>query len=195
MKGFFWKCERISGVNKYWFTISSESKADVEKLCDSNLVLPVVYDEQHQTYWQDLPFACDSFTPPRPFSEAFLTSVSEQMRLPRMLHTVSGTHFAQGYTNKTTEKINVEGMREDCENINLNYKLSDAFRSDVFGSEMKGFFYKCEKVGDKNKYWFTIGSESRSDIKKLCDPSTTYPIVYDAQHDTYWQDFPFTCDS
>lgn len=42
-------------------------------------------------------------------------------------------------------------------------------------------------------YWFTIASGDPAQIDKLCDPATPYPIVYDAQHDTYWREEPFTC--
>jgi hypothetical protein len=85
-------------------------------------------------------------------------------------------------------------MRADCENINLDKKLAADFRSDVFGPGVKGFFYRCERVAwDTNKYWFTISSADRTQIDELCDPATEYPIVYDAQHDTYWLDEPFTC--
>merc|ERR1712194_457557 len=118
---------------------------------------------------------------------AFLGSVAKSMRLPAKAYTVSGTHFAQGFIAADAQVINVAGMQADCDNINLNMKLSASFRSDVFGPGMKGYFYKCEKVGDKNKYWFTISDRRRSDMNKLCSRSTVYPIVYDSQHDTYWR--------
>merc|ERR1712232_1182477 len=98
-------------------------------------------------------------------------------------------------TTKDAGDIFATGMAADCENINLNKKLSTNFRDDVFASPMKGFFYRCEKVGDKNKYWFTVSSNSKSGMEKLCNSGTEFPIVYDAQHDTYWRDEPFACDS
>ena len=38
-----------------------------------------------------------------------------------------------------------------------------------------------------------IGAADPAQIEKLCDPATTYQLVYDKQHDTYWIDEPFTC--
>eukprot|EP00931_Biecheleriopsis_adriatica_P104174 TRINITY_DN788_c0_g1_i10.p1 TRINITY_DN788_c0_g1~~TRINITY_DN788_c0_g1_i10.p1 ORF type:complete len:454 (+),score=110.90 TRINITY_DN788_c0_g1_i10:83-1444(+) len=128
--------------------------------------------------------------------DTFLRSVADQIELPKNVFTASGTHFAQGYHDKAGEEINPEGMFQDCYNINLNKKLSHGFRKDVFTSgNLTGFFYHCERVGDRNKYWFTIAAESEAEIKKLCDDSTKYPIVYDAQHATWWKDFPFTCEN
>merc|ERR1719284_886615 len=124
---------------------------------------------------------------------AFLETVTSEVGLPSNAYTVSGTHFAQGYTTEDAAEVNAAGMQADCDNINLNKKLSASFRSDVFGPGVKGFFHKCEKVGDKNKYWFTISTRSHSDVVQLCDANTTYPIVYDEQHNTYWRDDPFTC--
>jgi hypothetical protein len=130
--------------------------------------------------------------PPSP--SPLLGEVAEQIALPERTWTAWGTHTAKGYTTEAAETVNVEGMKADCENINLNKKLSADFRSDVFGPGVKGFFYRCERVApDTNKYWFTISSADRSQIDKLCDPNTEYPIVYDQQHDTYWIDEPFTC--
>jgi hypothetical protein len=123
-----------------------------------------------------------------------LAEVAEQIALPERTWTAWGTHTAKGYTTESAETVNVKGMKADCENINLNKKLSADFRSDVFGPGVKGFFYRCERVApDTNKYWFTISSADRSQIDKLCDPDTEYPIVYDRQRDTYWIDEPFTC--
>ena len=123
-----------------------------------------------------------------------LAEVAEQIALPKRTWTAWGTHTAKGYTTKAAKTVNVRGMRADCENINLNKKLAANFRGDVFGPGVKGFFYRCERAArDTNKYWFTISSADRAQIDKLCDPNTEYPIVYDAQHDTYWLDQPFTC--
>jgi hypothetical protein len=84
-------------------------------------------------------------------------------------------------------------MKADCDNINLNKKLAADFRGDVFGPGMKGSFYECQAAGpDTDKYWLTISSADQAQIDKLCDPATTYPIVHDDQHDTYWIDEPFT---
>ncbi|UKY54594.1 hypothetical protein [Streptomyces inhibens] len=125
-----------------------------------------------------------------------LAEVAEQIALPARTWTASGTHTAKGYTTQAAETVSVEGMKADCDNINLNKKLAGDFRSDVFGSGMKGFFYKCQRVGPgTNKYWFTISSANQAQMHKLCDPSTKYPIVHDEQHDTYWIDEPFTCTS
>jgi len=115
------------------------------------------------------------------------------MDLPEDAYTVSGTHLAQGYLTQGSTEVYAVGMQADCDNINLNKKLSPSFRPDVFGDDLQGFFYKCEKVGDKNKYWFTASTHSHSAVVKLCDVHTTYPIVYDSQHNTYWRDEPFTC--
>ncbi|WP_330305267.1 MULTISPECIES: hypothetical protein [unclassified Streptomyces] len=123
-----------------------------------------------------------------------LAKVARQIALPAKTWTASGTHTAKGYTTKAAQTVNVEGMKADCVNINLNKKLSADFRSDVFGPGMKGFFYKCQKVRpDTNQYWFTISSADRTQIDRLCDPATRYPIVHDGQHDAYWIDEPFTC--
>lgn len=131
---------------------------------------------------------------PAPPRSPFLAEVAEQIDLPARAWTASGTHRAKGYTTEAAETISVEGMKADCDNINLNKKLAADFRSDVFGSGMKGFFYKCRRIGpDTNKYWFTISSADHAQIDKLCDPHTRYPVVHDEQHDTYWIDEPFTC--
>lgn len=123
-----------------------------------------------------------------------LAEVAEQIALPAHTWTAMGTHTAKGFTTEAAETTSVEGMKADCDNINLNKKLAADFRSDVFGRGMKGFFYKCQKVRPyTNKYWFTISSADQAQIDKLCDPTTKYPIVYDEQHDTYWIDEPFTC--
>jgi len=125
-----------------------------------------------------------------------LTEVAEQIALPARTWTASGTHTAQGYTTEAAKTISVDGMKADCDNINLNKKLAADFRSDVFGPGMKGFFPKCQRVAPgTNKYWFTISSADRAQIDKLCDPRTTYPVVHDEQHRTYWIDKPFTCTS
>lgn len=125
-----------------------------------------------------------------------LAEVAKQIALPVRTWTAFGTHTAKGYMTEAAETTSVEGMKADCDNINLNKKLTADFRSDVFGHGMKGFFYKCQRISpDINKYWFTISSAEQAQINKLCDPTTKYPIVYDKQHDTYWMDEPFTCTS
>ena len=64
----------------------------------------------------------------------------------------------------------------------------------MFGPGVFGFFDKCENISpDTNEYWFTIAAADKAQIDKLCDPATTYQLVYDQQHDTYWIDEPFTC--
>merc|ERR1711972_150984 len=195
LKGFFYKCKKVGNQNKYWFTISSADVGSMIKLCDPNTQYPIVYDSQHDTFWKDMPFSCfgaPSYAKNFAHSE-FLEMMAKEMHLPENAYTVSGTHFAQGYTTAGAAEVNLEGMQADCDNINLNKKLSPSFRPDVFGPGLKGFFYKCERIGDRNKNWFTISTRSHSDVVKLCDPNTTYPIVYDSQHNTYWRDEPFTC--
>jgi len=196
VKGFFHKCRKVGNKNKYWFTISTPSVGTMIKLCDNQTEYPIVHDEQHDTYWRDLPFKCHG-APNYALdisSSTFLVNVGRALSLPKDAYTVSGTHFAQGYTSENATEVSPAGMKADCDNININKKLSADFRSDVFGPGMKGFFYKCEKVGNKNKYWFTISTRSHSNVVKLCDNQTTYPIVHDAQHDTYWRDEPFSCE-
>lgn len=59
LKGFFYKCEKIApDTNKYWFTISSADRAQIDKVCDPATAYPIVYDQQHDTYWLDEPFSC-----------------------------------------------------------------------------------------------------------------------------------------
>ena len=125
-----------------------------------------------------------------------LTRIAQQIALPAKAWTASGTHTAKGYTTKTAETTSVAGMKADCDNINLNRKLVANFRRDVFGQGMKSFFFKCQRVDPHtNKYWFTISTADRAQIDKLCDPATTYPIVHDQQHATFWIDEPFMCTS
>ena len=89
----------------------------------------------------------------------FLTEIAEQVGLPAQVWTASGTHTARGYTSAAAQTTSVEGMRADCDNINLNKKLSTDFLSGVFGPGLIGFFYKCENISaDTNKYWFTIAA-------------------------------------
>jgi hypothetical protein len=40
---------------------------------------------------------------------------------------------------------------------------------------------------------YTSAAADPAQIDKLCDPATTYQLVYDKQHATYWIDEPFTC--
>jgi hypothetical protein len=123
-----------------------------------------------------------------------LDDVAAQIALPDPAWTATGTHTARGYTTQGAAKTSAAGMKADCDNINLNKKLAADFRSDVFGPGMKGFFFKCEAIApDTNKYWFTISSADPTQIDRLCDPATAYPIVYDSQHNTWWIDEPFTC--
>ena len=124
----------------------------------------------------------------------FLAVIAAQTGLPAPRWTASGVHTAKGYTTAAAQTTSVAGMKADCDNINLNRKLSTDFLRDVFGPGLIGFFYRCENISpDTNQYWFTITSGDPAQIDKLCDPATQYPIVYDAQHDTYWRDEPFTC--
>lgn len=123
-----------------------------------------------------------------------LSSISEQLFLPASTWSANGTHTAKGFTTESADTANAEGLKQDCDNINLNKKLAVDFRSDVLGSGVTGFFYKCEKVtADTNKYWFTISAGDKAQIDKLCDSVTTYPIVYDKQHNTWFIDEPFNC--
>ncbi|KAJ5588918.1 hypothetical protein N7537_011596 [Penicillium hordei] len=124
-----------------------------------------------------------------------LAEVAKQLSLPASTWSASGTHTAKGYTSKSAETASVEGLKQDRDNINFNKKLAVDFRSDVFGPGVMGFFYKCEKVSDDtNNYWFTISAGNKTQVDKLCDPgTTTYPIVYDQQHDTWFMDEHFDC--
>ncbi|CAG8262818.1 unnamed protein product [Penicillium nalgiovense] len=123
-----------------------------------------------------------------------LAEVAQQLSLPASTWSASGTHTAKGYTSESAKTASIEGLKQDCDNINLNKKLAVDFRSDVFGPGVTGFFYKCEKVSeDTNNYWFTISASDETHVDKLCDPNTTYPIVYDQQHDTWFIDEPFGC--
>jgi len=134
-------------------------------------------------------------TPTNPSATGdFLTVVAAQTDLPAQRWVASGVHTAKGYTTAQAQTTSAAGMKADCDNINLNKKLSTDFLRDVFGNGLVGFFYRCENISpDTNQYWFTIASGDPSQIDKLCDPATQYPIVYDAQHNTYWRDEPFTC--
>lgn len=139
---------------------------------------------------------CASSVAQPPPSGGFLASVAEQIGLPPTYSTASGTHTARGYTTDAADVTSFEGMKADCDNINLNKKLAANFRSDVFGDGVKGFFFKCENIApDTNMYWFTISSGDPAQLDRVCDPATKYPLVYDAQHNTYWIDEPFTCTS
>jgi hypothetical protein len=123
-----------------------------------------------------------------------LASVANQLSIPASTWSANGTHTAKGYTSKSAETANIDGLKQDCDNINLNKKLATDFRSDVLGAGVIGFFYKCEKISDDtNKYWFTISAGEKAQIDQLCDQDTTYPIVYDQQHDTWFIDEPFDC--
>lgn len=123
-----------------------------------------------------------------------LSSISEQLSFPASTWSANGTHTAKGFTTESADTANAEGLKQDCDNINLNKKLAIDFRSDVLGSGATGFFYRCEKVtADTNKYWFTISAADKAQIDQLCDPDTTYPIVYDKQHNTWFIDEPFNC--
>jgi hypothetical protein len=123
-----------------------------------------------------------------------LGEVARRIALPPRTWSASGTHLAKGYTTRAAGTTSVQGMRADCENINLNKKLAADFRADVFGPGVKGFFYRCLRVAPgTNKYWFTVSSADRTQIDTLCDPATAYPVGYDEQHRTYWIDEPFTC--
>ncbi|KAJ5578005.1 uncharacterized protein N7459_006969 [Penicillium hispanicum] len=102
-----------------------------------------------------------------------LTQVAGSIALPIFTFSASGTHTAKGYTTQQANVTSVEGMQQDCDNINLNRKLASDFRSDVLGPGVKGFFYKCEKTRpDTNLYWFTISSADPTPINKLCSPNT-----------------------
>jgi hypothetical protein len=123
-----------------------------------------------------------------------LSEIANQLSLPASTWSANGTHTAKGYTSESAETAFEEGLRQDCENINLNKKLAVDFRSDVFGAGVAGFFYKCEKVSvDTNKYWFTVSAGDEAQIDRLCDLETSYPIVFDQQHGTWFVDEPFDC--
>lgn len=123
-----------------------------------------------------------------------LDSVAEALALPMFTWSANGTHNAKAFTTKQANVTSSRGLKEDCENINLNRKLATDFRSDVLGDGVSGFFYKCEQISaTTNKYWFTISAGDQSQIDKLCSSDTSYPIVYDGQHKTWFVDEPFDC--
>ncbi|KAK9384115.1 hypothetical protein V1515DRAFT_583253, partial [Lipomyces mesembrius] len=72
--------------------------------------------------------------------------VAEQIALPACTWTAFGTHTARGYTTVAAENTSIEGMKADCDNINLSRKLAADFRIDVFWLGVEGFFYKCQRV-------------------------------------------------
>lgn len=123
-----------------------------------------------------------------------LDSVAEQLALPMFTWSANGTHTAKAFTTKQANVTDPKGLKEDCENINLNKKLATDFRSDALGDGVTGFFYKCEQISaTTNKYWFTISAGNKGQIDKLCSSDTKYPIVYDKQHKTWFIDEPFDC--
>jgi hypothetical protein len=123
-----------------------------------------------------------------------LQQIAETTSLPMYTWSANGTHTAKGYTSENASTAGVQGLHEDCENINLNKKIAVNFRSDVLGDGAIGYFYKCENIShDTNLYWFTISSGDKSQIDRLCNPNTQYPIVYDSQHSTWFIDEPFDC--
>ena len=93
--------------------------------------------------------AADPATTP---ANPFLAEIAAQLGLPAQVWTAPGTHTARGYTSAAAQTTSVAGMRADCDNINLNKKLSTDFLSGVFGPGLIGFFYKCENISpDTNK--------------------------------------------
>merc|ERR1712146_825497 len=114
-------------------------------------------------------------------------------------YTIQGLHYAIGYESESgaDSAINAEGMRQDCENINLNRKLATNFRSDVFGDGIIGFFDDCKLDNETNKnlYKFTLSSTNKTQLETVCNNKDDLPLVYDAQHDTYWIDEPFNCNN
>ena len=125
----------------------------------------------------------------------FLEVVAESIGLQPDSFTVQGLHSAQGFVTESGNEINVEGMRQDCENINLNRKLATDFRSDFFGDGLIGFFDHCEldTTTNKNLNKFTLSSTDKLQLERVCNNRAPLPIVYDSQHDTYWIDEPFNC--
>ena len=83
-----------------------------------------------------------------------LAQIAAQIGLPAQVWTASGTHTARGYTSAAAQTTSVEGMRADCDNINLNKKLSTDFLRGVFGPGLIGFFY-YQLVYDQqhDTYW------------------------------------------
>ncbi|CAE8644631.1 unnamed protein product [Polarella glacialis] len=191
MKAFFYKCEQVGDRNKYWFTITSASESNMRKLCNPNSVYPIVYDAQHSTYWQDLPFACDHAPYGNLNADYFIGVLVNQMQLVPSICGAEGTHFAKFYTSDGA--VDKKGMEEDCDNINLNKKLIVHFRPHVFGWGMKVFYHTCDKVGDSNKYSFTVVSVNRRSFLRFCSPYSAYPRVHDKQHSTHRQDLQFKC--
>ena len=95
--------------------------------------------------------AADPATTP---ANPFLAEIAAQLGLPAQVWTASGTHTARGYTSAAAQTTSVAGMRADCDNINLNKKLSTDFLSGVFGPGLIGFFY-YQLVYDQqhDTYW------------------------------------------
>ncbi|WP_316769591.1 hypothetical protein [Streptomyces sasae] len=59
VKGFFYKCQKVApDTNRYWFTISSADRTQIDSLCDPTTRYPIVHDGQYDTYWIDEPFTC-----------------------------------------------------------------------------------------------------------------------------------------
>jgi len=67
----------------------------------------------------------------------------------------------------------------------------------VFGDGIIGFFDDCKKdeTTNKNLYKFTLSSTNKTQLEMVCNNKDDLPLVYDAQHDTYWIDEPFNCNN
>lgn len=197
LKAFLSKCEQVTaGVNKYWFTISSESEEDLRKVCDPDLVLPQFYSPPFNTYVQQMPLACGPIAAPSVGND-FLAAIAKDIQLPTVYHTVSGTVFATYYKTEKASKINRKAMRQDCEIINHMGRLHSRFLAilpGMFTSDLTAFFYKCQRAGRRNRHWFTISSSSQSDLDKLCNKNTSYPLLDISKYGVYYQFYPFSCE-
>merc|ERR1711908_38274 len=66
-----------------------------------------------------------------------------------------------------------------------------------FGDGIIGFFDDCklDTTTNKNLYKFTLSSTNKTQLEMVCNNKDDLPLVYDAQHDTYWIDEPFNCNN
>jgi hypothetical protein len=124
-------------------------------------------EEDLRKFWTwDLEGSFGSMPTP-PFDDEFLDIVQKLIGLPPKTFTVTGQHYAQGFKTENAKEISTEGMRQDCENINLNKKFATVFRSDYFGNDVFGFFDSCVLDGDRTLYAFTVASENQTQLENL----------------------------
>lgn len=120
-----------------------------------------------------------------------ITRRSCQLAIPAsMTWSASGTQTAKGYTSESTETASVEGLKQDCDNIDFNGPSTSAAMFLV-----SGLWVSSTSARRLATIPTTTGSPSvlAARLDKLCDTSTTYPIIHDQQHDTWFIDEPFDC--